>query len=110
MFNTALSCPAVGGHPAYTGSLRGDIRAAASAVVTVGVAAVGTVIPPELTEFGVFAATEASFNGILTLSATATVSFRLRLGRLIGRTNQLFLSGQLGYRYEATLVYRHSWT
>lgn len=77
LFDDTLPCPSANGRPAYTGTFESDVQAKAHARITVGVAAAGTIIPPDITEFGVFAAAEADFSGILTMSGSAIVSFRL---------------------------------
>lgn len=66
--------PAGNGWPAYSASGRGDLYATATAVATIGVAALGTIVPPKLTELGVFAALIASFDGQFQLVAAAPVS------------------------------------
>ncbi|KAF9451431.1 hypothetical protein P691DRAFT_773101 [Macrolepiota fuliginosa MF-IS2] len=72
LFNYGLSCPAGNGWPAYSASAKADLRATTNAVATIGVAAVGTIVPPDLTEFGMFTALNADLNGQFTLVASAS--------------------------------------
>ena len=47
----------------------------AHAVVGFGVVAAGTVVPPKITDFGLYASLDGSLNGTLTVDASASVSF-----------------------------------
>lgn len=55
ILDLSKSCPAVDGGPSFSAGLKADIDAKAHAVVTIGVAASGTIIPPKIKDFGVFA-------------------------------------------------------
>ncbi len=46
----------------------------AHAVVGFGVVAAGTVVPPKITDFGLYASLDGSLNGTLTVDASASVS------------------------------------
>ncbi|KAL0576061.1 hypothetical protein V5O48_005919 [Marasmius crinis-equi] len=72
IFEEKISCPAQGAIPAFDASLKADAIAKAHAVVSVGVAAVGTIIPPKLSEFGVFTGLDADLVGTLRLAGSAT--------------------------------------
>lgn len=66
LFNDSISCGAL------TASVSVDVDGKADANVTLGVAASGTIIPPKLTQFQVFADFTADLDGTLTLTADAT--------------------------------------
>ncbi|KAK1222410.1 hypothetical protein PQX77_014743 [Marasmius sp. AFHP31] len=72
IFEEKISCPAQGAIPAFDASLKADAIAKAHAVVSIGVAAVGTIIPPKLSEFGVFSNLDADLQGTLRLVGSAT--------------------------------------
>lgn len=55
------------------------IDAKAHADIGYGIAAVGTVIPPTLSEFGIFASVDASLDGTLNIDANAAVSFLVKV-------------------------------
>lgn len=67
-FDQSISCPN------FTAEVRIDVSASAVAEISYGIAAVGKLIPPELTEFGIFAGLDAELDGNLKLASTATVS------------------------------------
>ena len=98
-----ISCPASGPIPAINGSIKAAVLTKTHAVVQIGVAASGTIIPPKLDEFGLFAGTanrnikvplnvfmssqiglDATLGGTLDLSASASVRFRNFLNTLDG--------------------------
>ncbi|KAG6862118.1 hypothetical protein C0995_005930 [Termitomyces sp. Mi166 len=62
IYSNSISCP---GPPAFTASINVDVDTTAKVVISFGVAAVGTIIPPKLTEFGLFAALDANLDAIL---------------------------------------------
>ncbi|RDB30162.1 hypothetical protein Hypma_012361 [Hypsizygus marmoreus] len=64
LFSKSISCA---GPPSFTASVSSDITASAYAAITLGVAAVGTIVPPKLTEFGLFAAMDANLQATLGL-------------------------------------------
>ncbi|RDB30203.1 hypothetical protein Hypma_010439 [Hypsizygus marmoreus] len=68
LFSQSISCP---GPPAFSASISSDVTASAHAVISVGVAAVGTIIPPQLTEFGLFAGLDAALQATLGLRGNA---------------------------------------
>lgn len=71
----SFSCDIPGdGSPSVKGSLEASIDASIHAVVQVGVAAEGTIIPPRIDSFGLFAALEADISGTLNIVASAAVS------------------------------------
>lgn len=73
IFSQSISCPAAGDLPAFDASLNADVVAKAHAVVTLGVAAAGTIVPPKLTDFGLFAGMDAQFEGSLEMKGNAAV-------------------------------------
>lgn len=75
IFDEKLSCPANGEIPAIDASLKADAVTKAHAVVSIGAAASGSIVPPKLDEFGVFVGLDASLTGTLELvgNAKATV-------------------------------------
>ncbi|GLB45261.1 putative expressed protein [Lyophyllum shimeji] len=72
LFSKSISCA---GPPAIDASVSAEIDAKAHAVITLGVAAAGTIVPPKLSDFGLFAGLDASLQGTLglkgNLAATA---------------------------------------
>lgn len=72
LFSQSLSCA---GPPAFDASIKADATAKAHAVISLGVAAAGTVVPPKLTDFGIFAGLDAQLDGSLVLKGNIAVSF-----------------------------------
>ncbi|KAK7052598.1 hypothetical protein R3P38DRAFT_3172892 [Favolaschia claudopus] len=70
VFSQSISCPS----PAVSASVSIDVEAKAHAVVSMGVTAVGTFIPPKMTAFGVFAGLDADLTGTMKFSGSATGS------------------------------------
>ncbi|ESK93406.1 hypothetical protein Moror_1817 [Moniliophthora roreri MCA 2997] len=54
-----------------------DAATKANAVVSIGIAAAGTIVPPEFSEFGIFAGLDADLQGTLRLVGSASVSTSL---------------------------------
>lgn len=73
IFDKSISCPAAGKLPAFTGEVKIDAEAKVNGSVNYGLTAQGTVIPPDLKKFALFANFDAKLDGILTMDATATV-------------------------------------
>lgn len=73
LFDQSISCPASGAFPAFTGGFDVAVEAKADFEVAYGLAAVGSIIPPEINDFGVFVNVDATLNGILTVDANANV-------------------------------------
>ncbi|KAJ6480450.1 hypothetical protein C8R45DRAFT_1005441 [Mycena sanguinolenta] len=63
LFETSLSCPPI------TAEASVNLDATAHAVVTVGVAASGTIVPPEITSFSLSASLTADLTGQMVLKA-----------------------------------------
>ncbi|KAK7457178.1 hypothetical protein VKT23_010477 [Stygiomarasmius scandens] len=72
IFEDNISCPANGNIPAFDAGIKADVVAQAQAVVTLGIAATGSIIPPNLDEFGVFAGLNADLKGTLELVGSAS--------------------------------------
>ena len=71
VFSQTFSCA---GTPSFSANIKADAIVKAHAEIVLGVAAVGTLVPPKLTEFGLFAEiTQAQIDGILDLKGTVTV-------------------------------------
>ncbi|KAJ7347727.1 hypothetical protein DFH08DRAFT_649277, partial [Mycena albidolilacea] len=70
VFSQSISCPA----PAVSAAVSIDVEAKAHAVVSLGMTAVGTVIPPKMTAFGVFAGLDADLTGTMTFTGSASGS------------------------------------
>ncbi|KAG6867774.1 hypothetical protein C0993_011259 [Termitomyces sp. T159_Od127] len=66
LLNAQLSCPPI------TASLTVDVDAKAHAVAAIGVAASGTIIPPNVEDFSVFIKLSGDINGTVTMKATAS--------------------------------------
>ncbi|KAK1226351.1 hypothetical protein PQX77_010678 [Marasmius sp. AFHP31] len=71
IFDLSVSCPAQGPIPAFDASLKADGTAKAHAIVSVGLAAVGTMIPPNLKEFSLVSNFDADLEGTLHLVGSA---------------------------------------
>ncbi|KAI0700589.1 hypothetical protein BC835DRAFT_1304043 [Cytidiella melzeri] len=77
LFDQSIDCPASGDLPALKGEVKvGKIAvdAKAHAVIGYGVIAAGTIVPPQLSNFGLFATLDGSLNGVLTVNASATAT------------------------------------
>ncbi|KAK7457234.1 hypothetical protein VKT23_010536 [Stygiomarasmius scandens] len=72
IFEDKISCPASGNIPAFDASIKADVVAKAHAVISLGMAATGTVVPPKLDEFGVFVGLNADLTGTLELVGSAS--------------------------------------
>ncbi|KAG5638044.1 hypothetical protein H0H81_002164 [Sphagnurus paluster] len=64
-FSQSISCSG------FDASVNAGMKTKAHAVVSLGVAAAGTIVPPQLTEFGVFTGLNANFDGTMSLKANA---------------------------------------
>lgn len=73
IFEQSIACPANGAIPAFDASLKADVNGKVNAVITLGAAASGTIVPPKLDDFGVFAGLDADLSATLTLSGSASV-------------------------------------
>jgi len=71
ILNQSLSCSG------FSASVKADVVAKAHAVISVGVATTGTIVPPNISEFGLFVGMDATFAGTLNLAASASVGFAL---------------------------------
>lgn len=92
LLDLSKPCPGVDGKPGFGTSLKADIDVDAHASISIGVVAKGTVVPPKISDFGVFAGTisqyttnifmltisllglDASINGALNMVGSASVS------------------------------------
>jgi hypothetical protein len=66
IFSGTVNCPG------FSASLNADVATKAHAVVTIGVAAIGSIIPPKFDDFSVFAGLDADINGALHVAAQAS--------------------------------------
>lgn len=73
-FNESITCPALDGKASFTGQVKIDVNASAYAQVNFGFAAVGKLVPPKMTQFGIFAGLDATLDGNMKVASTATVS------------------------------------
>ncbi|KAJ7266371.1 hypothetical protein B0H12DRAFT_158847 [Mycena haematopus] len=71
VFSQSISCP---GPPAVSASVSVDVEAKAHAVISLGMSAVGTLIPPTMSAFGVFATLNADLTGTMTFAGSASGS------------------------------------
>ncbi|KAF7297644.1 hypothetical protein MKEN_01387500 [Mycena kentingensis (nom. inval.)] len=70
LFDASIDCS----EPVVKASASANVNAKAHAVVSLGASAVGTILPPKLSEFGVFVGLDAALTGTLDLKASATGS------------------------------------
>lgn len=73
LFDLSISCPANGGNIAYYATLRADLYGKAYTTIVIGAAAKGTIIPPKINEFGLFAKLNGYADGKFALVGTASV-------------------------------------
>ena len=74
---TSISCPAAGAFPAFSGGIHVGVEGKANVAVAYGIAAAGTIIPPWIDDFGIFANLDAQLDGILNVNANANVRLPL---------------------------------
>ncbi|KAI0092175.1 hypothetical protein BDY19DRAFT_884355 [Irpex rosettiformis] len=74
LFDQSIDCPATGKLPDIKGEVKVAVEPKVHAVVGFGVVAAGTVVPPKVTDFGLFASLDGSLNGTLTLDASASAT------------------------------------
>ncbi|KAI0364910.1 hypothetical protein BV20DRAFT_973864 [Pilatotrama ljubarskyi] len=72
LFDKQISCPQKGNVPAFSGEVKVDLDGKVDGTVNYGVAVAGSVIPPEISEFGLFVGLDATITGTLGLGATLT--------------------------------------
>ncbi|PSR71280.1 hypothetical protein PHLCEN_2v12794 [Hermanssonia centrifuga] len=82
-------CAASGNTPAFEAGIKITVDAKVHVDLKYGVAAQGTLVPPEMTEFGLFADFDATLNG--SLSADALASINLNPGTI--KVFEVALSG-----------------
>ncbi|KAI0037499.1 hypothetical protein FA95DRAFT_94316 [Auriscalpium vulgare] len=76
LFNTSIDCPANQFVPAaFSAKVSVDVEAKMHAVIQVGVVAAGTVIPPKITEIGVFGGLDGNMDSTLTVKANGIGKF-----------------------------------
>ena len=73
LFNDTLKCPLGSSGADFTGTVSVDVEAKGSIAVDYGFAAVGSVIPPHLDDFGLFAQFSGSLDGILSADVNLQV-------------------------------------
>ena len=61
LFSQSISCPASGNIPAFDASVKADVVTKANAVITLGVAASGTLVPPKLSQIGIYTGKSLTF-------------------------------------------------
>ncbi|KAJ7246984.1 hypothetical protein C8J57DRAFT_1359761 [Mycena rebaudengoi] len=66
IFDQSIDCPPV------QASIKASVDAKAHAVISLGMSAVGKIVPPSLSEFGVFVGLDADLSGTLNLAGSAT--------------------------------------
>lgn len=73
LLNKSASCAASGTSPAFEATIVVDVDAQAHADITFGVVAQGSIVPPKMSSFGLFADFDATLDGTLTVEALASV-------------------------------------
>ncbi|KAJ7779695.1 hypothetical protein B0H16DRAFT_1300149 [Mycena metata] len=91
LFDQSVNCPPI------SASVSADMDATAHAVVTIGIAASGTIVPPAITDFSLVASLTADLNGELSL--TAELSGTVSTGSI-----KLFEAGIPGLDFPGTLL------
>ncbi|OSD05577.1 hypothetical protein PYCCODRAFT_1464936 [Trametes coccinea BRFM310] len=74
LFDKKIDCPQQGNIPGFTGEAKVDLDAKANGNVNYGVAAAGSIIPPQLSEFGLFVGLDTTITGTLGIGANITGS------------------------------------
>ncbi|KAL6305714.1 hypothetical protein BKA93DRAFT_211137 [Sparassis latifolia] len=74
LFNESIACPAIGNIPPFAADVAVAIDAQVDATLQYGVAVSGTLVPPEMSEFGLFAGLSGSIDGTLIANATAATT------------------------------------
>ncbi|OJT15610.1 hypothetical protein TRAPUB_5938 [Trametes pubescens] len=74
IFDQKIDCPQNGAVPAFSGEAKVDLDAKVDGTVNYGIAASGSIIPPKISEFGLFVGLDTSITGTLGLGATLTGS------------------------------------
>ncbi|KAF7368510.1 hypothetical protein MVEN_00174200 [Mycena venus] len=92
LFETSLECPPI------TAEASVGLDATAHAVVTIGVAASGTIVPPKITDFSLLASLTADLNGELQLKAELS-------GKLDSGNKLLFETGIPGLDFPGTSLF-----
>ncbi|KAN0134687.1 hypothetical protein V8E53_007472 [Lactarius tabidus] len=72
LFNASVDCP--GTPSSFTGSVSIDVDGAVQAAISIGAVAAGTIIPPEITEFGLTLGLDGSIDAQFSISANLTGS------------------------------------
>lgn len=72
LFSGSIDCPVNPPQGSFSATLNVDVDTQAHAVITIGLAAVGTVVPPQLSQFSVFAGVDADINAALHVAAQAS--------------------------------------
>ncbi len=74
VLNQYEKCAASHNSPAFEAGIKITVDAKAHADVTYGIVAQGSIVPPKVTEFGLFADFDATLDGTLNVDALASVS------------------------------------
>ncbi|KAJ7617398.1 hypothetical protein FB45DRAFT_225452, partial [Roridomyces roridus] len=74
LFDEKVSCPARGKIPAFEASVSGSVDACMVANATLAMTAVGTLMPPNFTKFGIVVGLDANLEGTLTISGSASAT------------------------------------
>ena len=77
LFDQSIDCPQSGAIPGFKGEVKVDISPKVHGNVNYGIAAAGTIVPPNIDEFGLFVNLDTTVTGTLTLGATLEVSISL---------------------------------
>ncbi|PSR71292.1 hypothetical protein PHLCEN_2v12806 [Hermanssonia centrifuga] len=74
VLNQYEKCAASHNSPAFEAGIKITVDAKAHADVTYGIVAQGSIVPPKVTEFGLFADFDATLDGTLNVDALASIS------------------------------------
>ncbi|KDQ51373.1 hypothetical protein JAAARDRAFT_41224 [Jaapia argillacea MUCL 33604] len=72
VFSGSVNCPAVGKIPALAASVNVDLSTRSNASIVYGVVVTGTLVPPQISDFGLYANLNGDINGVLNVKASAT--------------------------------------
>ncbi|KAH9894966.1 hypothetical protein C8Q73DRAFT_645192 [Cubamyces lactineus] len=74
LYQKNMTCPQQGKRPAFLGQLLVGVEPSVNGSISYGVSAAGSIIPPQLNEFGFYVGLDATLSGALNVGASLTGS------------------------------------